>query len=92
MAANPFIPPTTGWLFYNGEDFKEDPYLTCSLPSTSPPCCLTVTLKGAAKEVQGKCEGKYNSSGLVSAGREVKLHFDKTSFFDFEGVQAGRLL
>merc|ERR1712037_857601 len=36
-----------------------------------PPCCLTVSLSGAAKEAQGECEGEYKSTGLVSAGREV---------------------
>ena len=77
-----FLPPTTGWLFdgglrRGGRVFEEDPSLTCSPPSQSPPCCLTVTLSGAAKEAQGKCEGEYKSTGLVSKGREVKLQFGK---------------
>ena len=61
---------TNSWLFNNG---KEDPSLTCSLPSTSPPCCLTVTLSGAAKEAHGDCEGEYKSTGLISMGRPVDI-------------------
>ena len=73
--ADPFLPPTTGWLFFKtaGVDFKEDPSLTCSPPSNSPPCCLTVTLSGAAKEAHGDCEGEYKSTGLISMGRPVKI-------------------
>ena len=74
--ADPFLPPTTGWLFYKGGgDFEEDPSLTCSLPSSSPPCCLTVTLSGAAKEARGDCEGEYKSTGLISSGRPVNIYF-----------------
>ena len=84
--ANSFLPPTTSWLLYNGEDedeededkvdkheedFEEDPSLICSLLSHSPPCCLTVTLSGAAKEAHGDCEGEYKSTGLISMGRKV---------------------
>ena len=84
---DPFVPPSTGWLFnkerrdYENDqpssqmrkwgDFEEDPSLICSMPSTSPPCCLTVTLSGAAKEAQGDCEGEYKSTGLVSMGKQV---------------------
>ena len=73
VGADSLLPPTTGWLFYNREtdDFEEDPSLTCSLPSLSPPCCLTVTLSGAAKEAHGDCEGEYKSTGLISMGRPV---------------------
>ena len=80
---DPFLPPTTGWLFYKGRevfevykagrDFEEDPSLTCSLPSSSPPCCLTVTLSGAAKEACGDCDGEYKSTGLISMEREVNM-------------------
>ena len=71
---DPFLPPRTGWLFYKGRRvFEEDPSLTCSPPSNSPPCCLTVTLSGAAKEAHGDCEGKYKSTGLISMGRPVKI-------------------
>ena len=69
-----FLPPTKGWLFNKGrQHFDEDPSLRCSLPSTSPPCCLTVTLCGAAKEAHGDCEGEYKSTGLISMGREVSI-------------------
>ena len=88
VGGEPNQPPTTGWKFYNLGKYDEDPSLRCTIPSTSPPCCLTVILSGAAKEAQGKCEGEYKSTGLVSMGREVKLQFDKHSSF-FEGVQAG---
>ena len=70
---DPFLPPTTGWLFNGGEVFEEDPSLTCSPPSQSPPCCLTVTLSGAAKEAHEDCEGEYKSTGLISTGRPVKI-------------------
>ena len=71
---DPFLPPRTGWLFYKGRRvFEEGPSLTCSLPSNSPPCCLTVTLSGAAKEAHGDCEGEYKSTGLISTGRPVKI-------------------
>ena len=61
VGADSLLPPTTGWLFQNWEreNFEEDPSLICTLPSTSPPCCLTVTLSGAAKEAHGDCEGEY---------------------------------
>ena len=75
-----FLPPTTGWLFFNWEteDFEEDPSLSCSLPSTSPPCCLTVTLSEAAKEAHGDCEGEYKSTDLISKGRKVNIILRKT--------------
>ena len=75
LEIDPFILPTTGWLFFNWKTkvFEEDPSLRCSLPSTSPPCCLTVTLSGAAKEAHGGCEGEYKSTSLVSMGRPVNI-------------------
>ena len=72
VGADPLLPPTTGWLFNTeGESFEEDPSTTCTPFSSSPPCCLTVTLSGAAKEAQGDCEGEYKSTGLISLGRPV---------------------
>ena len=67
------VPPTTGWKFYNivNSKYEEAPGLTCTIPATSPSCCLTVSLSGRAKELQGKCEGKYESTGMFSFGREV---------------------
>ena len=73
VGADPFLPPTTGWLFdkFRTGNWEADPSLSCTLPSTSPPCCLTVTLSGAAKEAHGDCEGEYKSTGLTSMGRPV---------------------
>ena len=73
VGEDPFLPPTTGWMYSKGGDFEEDPSLTCSLPSSSPPCCLTVTMSGAAKEAHGDCEGEYKSTGLISMGKKVNI-------------------
>ena len=66
-------PPTSGWQFMNWSKLKyeEDASLTCNNFIASAPCCLTLSLNGRSKEVQGKCEGVYKSTGLVSMGREV---------------------
>ena len=67
-------PPTAGWQFYNcsTDKYEEDGSLTCNNNIASAPCCLTLRLNGRAKEVHGKCEGVYKSTGLVSMGREVR--------------------
>ena len=67
----PNQPPTTGWKFYNDCEYEADEGLTCRVFASSLPCCLTVSLSGAAKEAQAKCEGEYKSTGLVSKGRPV---------------------
>ena len=67
VGAVPNQPPTTGWKYYS----YDDETLSCIIPVTSPSCCLTVSLSGAAKETQGKCEGEYKSIGLTSAGKPV---------------------
>ena len=80
VGGEPNQPPTSSWIFESesvGDRWVEDPTVSCTIQSTSPPCCLTVSLSGAAKEAQGKCEGEYKSTGLVSTGREVKLQFDQ---------------
>ena len=68
-------PATTGWLYGNAttstQNYQEDASVACTTHVNSPPCCLTVSLSGAAKEAQGECEGEYKSTGLVSMGREV---------------------
>ena len=66
-------PSTTGWQFKNWstDKYEDDGSLTCNNFIASTPCRLTLSLNGAAKEVQGKCEGVYKSTGLVSMGREV---------------------
>ena len=91
--ASPNQPPSTGWEFYTWMTREWLADETISSQVSSPPCCLTVSLSGAAKEAKGECEGEYKSTGLVSMGREVKLQFDKKKLSSFfEGVQAGRLL
>ena len=77
VGGEPNQPPTNGWQFDTSDlgsdpkDWEEDASLTCTPPVNSPPCCLKVSLTGPAKEVVGKCEGEYKSTGLVSRGREV---------------------
>ena len=48
-----------------------DSTMTCSLPTPSPPCRLTLSLSGQAKELHGQLEGTYTDTGLVSLGRPV---------------------
>ena len=48
-----------------------DSTMTCSLPTPSPPCRLTLSLSGQAKELHGQLEGTYTDTGLVSMGRPV---------------------
>ena len=66
-------PPSNKWKFFNFDldEWEADESVSCTIPSTSPPCCLTISLSGAAKETQGQCEGEYKSTGLVSMGRPV---------------------
>ena len=67
----------TGWKVYAHNDhipasyWDADQSIICQVYVSSPPCCLTVSLSGAAKEAQGMCEGVYKSTGLVSMGRPV---------------------
>ena len=77
MGADPILPPTYGWKFYNWETekFEKDPSLKLKPPVASSPRCLTVTLTGPAKEAHGNCEGKYKSTGLISVGRQVMSMF-----------------
>ena len=67
----PNQPPSHGWKYYNWktEEYMADETIISQV--SSPTCCLTVSLSGAAKEAQGECEGDYKSTGLVSSGREV---------------------
>ena len=69
----PDQPPATGWKFYNWDtrEYEADESVTCEANVAPTPCCLTVNLSGAAKEVQGECEGEYKSSGLISSGKPV---------------------
>ena len=73
VGVEPNQPPSTGWKFFNVYtcEYVFDATISCSIYVNSPPCCLTVTLSGAAKEVQGKCEGEDESTGLISRGWPV---------------------
>ena len=48
-----------------------DSTMTCSLPTPTPLCRLTLSLSGEAKELHGQLEGTYTDTGLVSVGRPV---------------------
>ena len=74
VGGEPNQPPTTGWEFLNFDTGKydEDPSLRCTIPSTSPPCCLTVSLSGAAKEAQGECEGGVQEHWASQRGKRGK--------------------
>ena len=69
----PDQPPATGWKFYNRDtrQYEADESVTCEANVAPTPCCLTVNLSGAAKEVQGECEGEYKDTGLLSMGRKA---------------------
>ena len=72
-------PSTTGWLYWSRnattQNYQEDESVTCTNHVNSPPCCLTVSLSGAAKEAHGDCEGEYKSTELMSMGRPVSIIF-----------------
>ena len=93
VGADPLLPPTTGWQFYDWDrNLKEDSTLECSFPTASPPCCLTVSLSGPAREAHGDCEGEYKSTGLVSMGRPVNIIIDQNLILIFlAGFQIGRV-
>ena len=67
----------TGWKVYTNvgeseyKSWEADQSIICQVYVRPTPCCLTVSLSGAAKEAQGMCEGVYKSTGLVSMGRPV---------------------
>ena len=64
-------PPRNGWQFHNKGKFKEDESLICSNQPESPCCSITVSLSGEAEKEFSWCGGKYESTGLISMGREV---------------------
>ena len=77
VGAVPNQPPSTGWKFYNYDtkEYEADELISCRDFVSSPPCCLTISLSGAAKESRAKkCEGEYKSTGLVSAGKLVMIN------------------
>ena len=70
----------TGWKVYTNDDseysyWDDDQSIICQVYVSSPPCCLTVSLSGAAKEAHGDCEGEYKSTELMSMGRPVSIIF-----------------
>ena len=77
VGVDPNKPPCTGWQFYINGEFLEDKSFTCSNQPESPCCSITVNLSGAAEEDVSFCEGKYESTGLISMGREVNSGYDQ---------------
>ena len=76
VGMDPHQPPRNDWQFPNKGKFKEDESLVCSNQPQSPCCTITVSISG---EKYGFCEGKYESTGLISMGREVNSGY-KQSF------------
>ena len=70
-------PTPDGWKFFNNTtgEWEADKTVSCTIPPTSLPCCLAVSLSGAAKEAHGDCEGEYKSTELMSMGRPVSIIF-----------------
>ena len=72
MAEDANKPSRTEWKFNNKGKFEEDENLICSDQLESPCCSITVSLSGEAKRsIVSFCAGKYESTGLISMGREV---------------------
>ena len=72
----PNQPPRTGWRFYNlnHDLYLEDESLTCTNDPGSLCRIVTVSLSGEAKGKMPQCEGRYESTGLISMGRQVSDH------------------
>ena len=71
---NPTPLTSTDWKYkdWDTNDFESDPTLICALPEDSSPCSVRLTLRGLAKDIQGKCQGLYKEcKGLRSMGRKV---------------------
>ena len=66
-------PPSAGWKYLNvnTEEYDSDESLICSAFVNAPPCHLTITLSGRAKELQGECGGEYEPTEMISVGRTV---------------------
>ena len=79
MTAGPNQPPSSGWMVKDWDTSANrhvpDSTMTCCIPTPTPPCCLTLTLSGEAKELHGRLEGTYIDTGLVSMGRPVIILF-----------------
>ena len=77
VAVDTHQPPRNGWQFYNKGKFEEDESLICSNQPESPCCSITVSLSGKAKRGPSFCEGMYESTGLISMGREVNSGYEQ---------------
>ena len=82
---DPDQPPSTGWKFYNFDtrEYESDESLSCTVFVDSPPCHITIRLDGEAKRVQGECEGEYEPTKLISAGRTVIIILHDWHFINF---------
>ena len=93
VSVDPNQPPSTGWKFNNNGKFEEDQSLTCANQPESPCCSITVSLSGEAKKEKSFCEGKYESTGLISMGREVNSEYQQFLYhfniISLVGVQTG---
>ena len=65
--------PSAGWKFYTWitKEYDCDESLICTEFLNAPPCHLTITLSGRAKELQGECGGEYEPTEMISVGRTV---------------------
>ena len=57
--------------FYSNGKYEEDANITCTNQSESPCWILRVSLSGQAKKECSSCAGMYESTGLISMGRQV---------------------
>ena len=83
---NPTLLTSTDWKYKNNntKNFESDSTLICALPEDSSPCSVRLTLRGLARDNQGKCQGLYKEcKGLRSMGRKVNvvnyLQFDRVN-------------
>ena len=92
LGDNPNIVPTTGWQFGNRDTqkYEIDPLFECHPLTASPPCKVTVSLSGLAKETEGECQGEYKETGLMSRGKkESNVEYVSLLIELFVGFQAG---
>ena len=71
VGVDPNQPPSSGWQFQNDGKYEEDPNLSCTNLLKSPCGILTVSLSGQAEKECSSCAGMYESTGLISMGRQV---------------------
>ena len=93
VSVDPNQPPSTGWQFNNNGKFEKDESLICTNQAELPCSSITVSLSGETKEREWYCEGKYESTGLISMGREVNIgyqqFFSHFNTISLAGVQSG---